>query len=120
MLNSWRTYFSVDIVTLATLYIVGRHLEAQLLGLVRQTAFREKKLPEANAPRCAASGNLLQHTRQRPCNHRKAVFFCAMERDRWVRWILMGRVHRRRGNFHWLKRRIALWKEQLRGAELVQ
>jgi hypothetical protein len=32
---------------------VRRHLEAQLLGPVVQTAFREKKLPEANALSCA-------------------------------------------------------------------
>jgi hypothetical protein len=80
MLKGWKTHFSVDIVTLVLLYMVRGHAQAQFLGLVRQTAFREKKLPEANAPRCAASGDFLQHTRQRPCKHRKAVFFCAMER----------------------------------------
>jgi hypothetical protein len=70
-------HFSVDIVTLIPLYIVGRHSEAQFLGLVKQTDFREKKLPEADAPSCAASGDFLQHTRQRPCYFGKAVFLCA-------------------------------------------
>jgi len=75
--SGWMAHFSVDIVTLVPLYIVGRHSEAQFLGLIKQTAFREKKLPEADAPSCAASGDFLQHTRQRPCYFGKAVFLCA-------------------------------------------
>ena len=68
--------FFVDIVTCIPLYIGWRHLEAQFLGFEVRTAFREKKLPEANAPRCAANDDFLQHTRHRPCHFGKAVFLC--------------------------------------------
>ncbi len=71
--------FFVDIVPSTPLYIVPRHLEAQLLVPVVQTAFREKKLPEANAPSCATSDDFRQHkSRQRPCHFGKA-FFCSSQ-----------------------------------------
>ena len=69
------SHFFVDIVTGIPLIYSGTSLISATLGASRTNSFGEKRAGGGKRSECAASGDILQHTRQRPCKLLQGRFF---------------------------------------------